>query len=211
MDDAGATAFPSSGGSANSFTNMCIQGGRYGIRLTGDLKACTWTSIYSENVVTPIHLGASGSVSYSHTFIGGVLGGPYASHPRYAERIACIQLYYARHCQFTNFNFDAVFGTPPTLYAFWLRTTLDCVIDGGKVMGGITSITPYIVRSVGSGGGNKIIIRGDHSNSSGSYNSMSIVMPVDDAWLNHRIMTVGNDGAWKSVQWAPVETDSPPA
>jgi hypothetical protein len=211
MDDAAATAFPSSGGSGNSFNNMCLQGGRYGIRITGQLKACVWTGFYSENVVTPIYLGGSGVVAYSHTFIGGILGGPSVSHPRYSERRACIELYYARHCQFTNINFDGVYGTPPTLYAIWMHTTLDCCVDGGKVMGSITSITPYIVRSVTSGGGNKLIIRGDHSDASGTYNAMSIVMPVDDAWLNHRIMTVGNDGAWKSVQWAPVATDSPPA
>jgi hypothetical protein len=208
-DDADHVCFPSASGSGNVFSQITVQGGVYGIRLRGDLRACVWNSVYSENVVTPISLGGASVVSYGHTFVGCILAGPLASHPQYAQRIACIHLANARHCQFTNIWFDAVSGTPPTLWAVWMNSAINCGFEGGKTKLGLSPLTETIVRSVASGGGNKIIITRDYA--AGVYQGLSIVVPVDDAWLNHRVMTVGNDGVWKSVQWAPIATDGPPA
>jgi len=210
-DDVDLRVFPAASGHGNNFDMMTLQGGRYGIWLRGTIRGCQWNSLYTENVVTPISLGKSGAganVSYNHTFVGGDIGGPLPTHPRYSERIACIHLEYARHCQFINLYFDAVYGTPPTLWACWMNSVINCRFDGCKTKLGLSSLTETIVRSVGGGGGNKIMITGDYKD---AYQALSLVMPVDDAWVNHRIMTVGNDGAWKSVQWAPVATDSAPA
>ncbi|MCU0690338.1 MAG: hypothetical protein MUF54_02950 [Polyangiaceae bacterium] len=212
IDDFDLRCFPAATGHGSNFSQMTLQGGRYGIRLGGQLKDCAWSSIYSENVVTSIALGVSGgNVIYSHTFTGGSIGGPQADHPDYASRRAAIEMIRARHCDFYNINFAAVYGTPSPIWAVWYEDTRQCRFMGGKVQDGAQTLASYIVRSTNTGvsNGSKLMIIGDVFLPV-THRGMSLVMPTNDSYSKHYIMSVGDDGAWDAAAWTPVATDSPP-
>jgi hypothetical protein len=82
----------------STFSMICVQSTKYGIYVKAG-QAHTFSGVYMESIVHPVRLGDySAGLLARGISISGDFGGPYASHPDYAEREAVINFDYATGC-----------------------------------------------------------------------------------------------------------------
>ena len=197
------------GGSGNTITNACLQGGNIGMKFSNTgYGGWTVNSPYFENVANPIQLGETTddsqqlcrSVTFNSPFL---LGRTLAGHPG-GVSVVGVNILNAVNITFNSIEFgefgDA--GCDPIRYRIAHKILFNGFYLG---VGGLGSnITDKIKRITGADSDGGVMVIGEEAGVTVGERAHFILMKSKDYGYNHWKMQVNSSGAWTSTLTTPL-------